>query len=96
MYIKYYDEWLHLRVREVCDVSVRGAPTEDADGFEGSELYDPTIGNSCRAEPDGAALRWFSSWAVACKVLDKLCEAIARGDRLFDLTAYGEDGEVID
>lgn len=41
---------------------------------------------------DYAELAWFNSPEAAQRVMDDLCRALARGERFFDLTAYGEDG----
>lgn len=40
-------------------------------------------------------LAWFNTWAAAEKVLGEICDALARGERFFDLTSYGEDGEAV-
>lgn len=97
VYIKYVDEWLHPCVREVEAISIRRSDVDEDDGTiaEGAELYDPGRGSGFGAEDDRAALRWFSSWAVACRMLDKLCAALDAGKQFFNLTAYGEDGEVL-
>lgn len=98
MYIKYIDEWLHPCVRKVDSVSIRSSEVEETDMVItcGWELYDPALGSGFQAEGDMAALQWFSSKAAASMVLDKLCAALDAGKQVFDLTAYGEDGEEAD
>lgn len=44
--------------------------------------------------PDISGLAWFNSWEAAGRVMDALCQVLARGGQFFNLTIYGEDGEV--
>ena len=53
-----------------------------------------TVDDVFTGMPECEELAWFRSWEIAEKVMDKLCQVLANGRQFFDLTIYGEDGEV--
>ncbi len=44
---------------------------------------------------DYGQLAWFESSAAAKKVLDEICKALDAGKQFFDLTLYGDDGNLL-